>query len=276
MSFEQDGFFSPELDQFRDAMRTTAPSKPWFDYALDLNRIGLDLLRQAKTVRSDNALFTMHGIFVRTHQSYQAALLLAERGLIGDARTVLRSGIEGAIAIHALAADPTFVQRLIEAHHINQRKIARLLLNNPQYLARYSAAEIAAMQRVVADVDAMEAAPNPKLRDINWADVALKYCPDLYQLLYRSFSSDGTHATLSSLDRYVITDTNMEITAFKATSDGEGVVEVLSAACLLFMWAADPFAAAVDRPDITAQIKEQLQRFGTLPGAFPGEAPAAA
>ena len=276
MSFEQDGFFSPELDQFRDAMRTTAPSKPWFDYALDINRIGLDLLRQAKTARSDNALFTMHGIFVRTHQSYQAALLLAEWGLIGDARTVLRSGIEGAIAIHALAADPTFVQRLIEAHHINQRKFARLLLNNPQYLARYSAAEIAAMQRCVADVDAMEAAPNPKLRDINWADVALKHCPDLYQLLYRSFSSDGTHATLSSLDRYVITDTNMEITAFKATSDGEGVVEVLSAACLLFMWAADPFAAAVDRPDITAQIKEQLQRFGTLPGAFPGEAPAAA
>jgi hypothetical protein len=146
--------------------------------------------------------------------------------------------------------DPTFVQRLIEAHHINQRKIARLLLNNPQYLARYSAAEIAAMQRVVADVDAMEAAPNLKLRDINWADVALKHCPDLYQLLYRSFSSDGTHATLSSLDRYVITDTSMEITAFKATPDGEGVVEVLSAACLLFMWAADPFAVAVDRPDI--------------------------
>jgi hypothetical protein len=77
-----------------------------------------------------------------------------------------------------------------------------------------------------------------------------------------------SHATLSSLDRYIITDTNMEITAFKAAPDGEGVVEVLSAACLLFMWAADPFAAAVDRPDVTAQIKEQLQRFGTLPARF--------
>jgi hypothetical protein len=69
---------------------------------------------------------------------------------------------------------------LIETHHINQRKIARLLLSNPQYLARYSAAEVAAMQRVAPVVDAMEAAPNPKLRDINWADVALKHCPNLY------------------------------------------------------------------------------------------------
>ena len=72
------------------------------------------------------------------------------------------------------------------------------------------------------------------------------------------------------------TDTKFQITAFKAAPDGEGLVEVLSAACLLFMWAADPFASAVNRPDITAQIKEQLQRFGTLPGAFPGEAPAPA
>jgi Family of unknown function (DUF5677) len=276
VSFERDGFFSPDLDQFRDAIRTTAPSKPWFDYALDLNRIGFDLLRNAKTSRSENALFTMHGVFVRAHQSFQAALVLAERGLIGDARTVLRSGFEGAIAIHALAADPAFVQRLIDAHHVNQRKIARLMLGNPQYLATYSPADIAAMKATVASVDAMENPPNAKLRDINWADVALKHCPDLYQLLYRSFSSDGTHATLSSLDRYVVADANMQITAFKVAPDGEGIVEVLSAACLLFIWAADPFAAAVNRPDISAQIKEQLQRFGTLPGAFPRAAPVAA
>jgi hypothetical protein len=138
MSFERDGFFSPEIEQFRRAMRTTAPAKPWFDYALDLNRIGFDLLKTVETFRGENALFTMHGIFVRTHQSFQAALVLAEHGLIGDARTVLRSGFEGAIAICALAGDPSFVQRLIDAHHVNQRKFARLVLSNPQYLATCS------------------------------------------------------------------------------------------------------------------------------------------
>jgi hypothetical protein len=68
----------------------------------------------------------------------------------------------------------------------------------------------------------------------------------------------------------------MQITAFKVAPDGAGVVEVLSGACLLFIWAADPFAAAANRPDITKQILEQLRRFGTLPGAFPGKAPAVA
>jgi Family of unknown function (DUF5677) len=201
MSFEQDGFFSPDLEIFRQAVRTTATTKAWFDYALDLNRIGFDLLRNATTARSDRTEFAQHGVFVRTHQSFQSALILSERGLVGDARTVLRSGVEGAIAIHALGSDPSFIDRLIEAHHLNQRKTARLLLANPDYLATYSRADIAAMSSAVASVDAMEAAPKAKLRDINWADVALKHCPDLYQLLYRSLSSDGTHATLNSLDR---------------------------------------------------------------------------
>jgi Family of unknown function (DUF5677) len=276
MSFEQEGFFSPDLDRFREAVRTTDPTKAWFDYALDLNRIGFDLLRSATTTRSEPAEFAQHGIFVRTHQSFQSALILLERGLAGDARSVLRSGVEGAIAIHALGSDPSFVDRLIEAHHVSQRKTARLLLANPDYMASYSPADIAAMQAVVASVDAMEDAPKAKLRDINWADVALKHCPDLYQLLYRSLSSDGTHATLTSLDRYVVTDASMEITAFKSAPDPDGLAEVLSMACLLFLWASDPFAVSAKRPDVTDRIREEVQRFGTLPGAFPRETPEAA
>jgi hypothetical protein len=276
MSFEIEGFFSPEIDAFRKHLRMTEPTKTWFDYALDLNRIGLDLLRTATTSQSERAAFTLHGIFVRTHQSFQASLLLAERGLVGDARTVLRSGVEGAIAIHALGSDASFVDRLIEAHYVNQRKSARLLLGNPDYLKSYSAADVAAMQAAVAEVDAMEIPPKAKLRDINWADVALKHCPDLYQLLYRFLSSDGTHTTLNSLDRYVVTDDNLRITAFKVAPDGKDLVEVLSAACLLFLWAADPFAVVANRPDITARIKDEVQRFGTMPGAFPREQPAAA
>jgi hypothetical protein len=133
--------------------------------------------------------------------------------------------------------------------------------------------KLSGQQRVKADVDAMEAAPNQKLRDITWADVARDHCPDLYQLLYRQFSSNGTHTTINSINRYVISDSNMRVTGFRAAPHGEGVVEVLSAACLLFFWAADPFASAVDGPDVTVQIKQELVRFATLPGAFPGIAP---
>jgi hypothetical protein len=86
----------------------------------------------------------MHG-FLRADPSVQAVLLLAERGLIGDARTVLRSAIEG--THRDLCARPHLRQRLIEAHHTNQRKIAHLLLGNQQRLATYDAADVAAIAR---------------------------------------------------------------------------------------------------------------------------------
>jgi Family of unknown function (DUF5677) len=271
MSFEEDGFFSPEIELFRRNVRNEGDTKLWFDYALELNRTCFDLLREAQTPKAQNAEFTKHGLFVRAHQSIQAALILAERGLIGDARTVLRSATEGVIAIYAITADPDFVQRLIDAHHVNQRKVARLVRSNPNYAATCSAEDIADMDKVIVDVNAIESARGSKLQDINWADAALKHCPDLYDLLYRTLSTDGTHTTLTSLDRYVIADANMEITAFKVAPDGDGLIEVLSAACLLFLWALDPMAAAFNRPDITDQIKRQVQRFGTLPGALPAK-----
>ena len=79
MPFETDGFFSPEIAKFRHAVRTTHPFRAWFDYALRLNRIGLDLLRPATTRLIDRRLFAMYGNFVRVHHTFQGALLVAER-----------------------------------------------------------------------------------------------------------------------------------------------------------------------------------------------------
>jgi hypothetical protein len=290
MSFEIDGFFSPEVQQLRQAVRTCEPFKSWFDYALGLNRIGLDLLKRASSVPTDPRLFAMHGHFVRAHRSFQSALLLAEVGSIPDARTIVRSGTESAIALHALANDPNFVDKMVEAHHLHQRKVARIVLDTPAYLAVYSVQDIAAMHAAIATADSLEAslqgvadaeanaAGTPpkkrKLLDIEWAATAMKYCPDLYQLLYRSLSSDGTHATVNSLDRTLKTDASGRAIAFKVAPDTTGLVEAVSAACLLFIWAAEPFAISFDRPDVSAELSNRIQHFGKLPGAFPGPAAA--
>jgi hypothetical protein len=86
------------------------------------------------------------------------------------------------------------------------------------------------------------------------------------------FGSQGAHCYAV----FIVADANVRITAFKVAPNGDGLIEVLSAACLVFLWAADPFAVSAQRPDVTAQIEEQVQRFATLPGAFPGEKPVAA
>jgi hypothetical protein len=56
-----------------------------------------------------------------------------------------------------------------------------------------------------------------------------------------------------------------------ATSSREGLIEALSAACLLFIRAADSVAAAFDRPDVSDQLLKQVQLFSKLPNVFPGQ-----
>jgi hypothetical protein len=274
MSFEIDGFFSPEIDRFREAVRTTRPYKDWFDYALGLNRIGFDLMKRASVPLADHRLFTMNAHFVRTQKTFQGALLMAERGMVPNARILLRSGVESAIAINALAKDDSLVARMIAAHHLNQRKYARIVLENPDYRASYSADELAEMQATVSEVDAIEAASGKKLAEINWADTAANLCPDLYNLLYRTLSSDGTHATVNSLNRFLDVDRSGQIKAFKVAPDCDGLVEALSATCLLFIWATEPFAATFARPDVSAELSSQIKLFAQLPGAFPRSAAA--
>lgn len=218
----------------------------------------------------------MYGHFVRTHQTFQGAILMGERGMIANARILLRAGVESAIAIAALAKDESLVDDMIAAHRFNQRKFARIVVNHQNYSATYSAEEIAAMRALIAEVDAIEAQSGKKLKDINWADVGALHCFDLYNLLYRPLSWDGTHASVNSINRFLEVGDNQQITAFKMVPDTDGMVEALSAACLLFIWAADPFAAAFDRPDVTAELSIQLKRFAQLPGAFPTTAQAAA
>lgn len=266
MSFATDGFLSPTMDRYRASLKTVAAYKAWFDFAEELNHLGLDMLRDRDVPRHDNQRLTIAVLFIRAHKSFQSSLLLAERGLISDARVVLRSAVEGAIALNALASDATFLDTLIEAHYYNQRKTARIVLDDPVYKAHYSAEQVAQMEATVRDVDAREQAVAPrKFRDPNWADVAQKHCKDLYQTLYRLLSADGTHTTINAIHRHVSYDDNQQIAELKIGPDTASLVETLKAACLMFIWAADPFARAFDLGEITARLQKKLQRFNELP-----------
>ncbi|HXW72429.1 MAG TPA: hypothetical protein VEK34_13475 [Methylocella sp.] len=125
------------------------------------------------------------------------------------------------------------------------------------------------MEATIKAVDTMENDPGRNgrtLADVTWADVAVKYCKDLYELLYRRLSSDGTHTTLDSIDRVFDNDpATKNITGLKVGPDILGLVETLKAACLMFIWAAEPFALVYNQTDAQTRIEKMMERFKTLP-----------
>jgi len=279
MTFAQEGFFSAEIDKFRAHVRSTEPSKLWFDYALDLVRIGFKMLGPLETSLGDERLLYLNAAFVRVHQTFQSVLVLAERGLINDARTVLSGGVETAIAINALARDPGFVGQIKDAHFRSRRTLANKIKEH--FTDSYTPEQLANFDAEIAEANAWEAAKGTRggrkveLTDIKWEQTAALYSHELYQLLYRSFSADGAHFTLDALQRVLVVDENERITGLNVGPDSNatGLIDVLSGAVLMFIWSAAPFAEINGLADDAATIQARVQEFEKLPNAFPTFAP---
>jgi len=273
MPFETEGFLSLEVNEFRRHVHSTEPYRAWFNYAGSLVKLGFEMLGPLETTLSDERLMYLNTAFVRVHQGLQAVLILAERGIVGDARVIIRSGVEFAIAINALAKDPTFVEQMKDAHYRSRRTLARAVKQH--FASEYTPEELTQMNAMVEEADRREAAKGTdakgrriELTDIKWEQVANAHAHELYQLLYRSMSADGTHATLDALQRYLVVDAQEHITGLKVAPDGDGLQEVLSAAALMFVWAAAPFAESNGLTAGVASIQSKLQEFKTLPGAL--------
>ncbi len=269
MAFSQDGYLSPEIEQLSRTLRNTEPYRQWFNFADELNRFGIGILDNLQVPRHDQQRVTICALFVRAHQSFQAALILAGKGMLSDARVVLRSAVEGAIAMHAIAKDSTFIERLEEAHHADERQLANLVLNTPDYKKFFSENEITKMERTTRNITELEKAREGNLRRINWADEASKYCKDLYNLLYRLLSSNGTHTNITTISRFLSFDNQNTLAEIKIGPDIIDMVQVMQMICLTLLWAADPFTEVFQMSENREILQKFLERFPNLPNSEP-------
>jgi Family of unknown function (DUF5677) len=266
-SFATLGFFSPEIDELRHAIRRSEQCAPWFTLAQDLSRFALEILSDHQVPLDDRQRLSISALFVRAHQSCQAAVILAETAMIGDARTVLRSAAEHAIALVAVAADPTFVDRLVAAHRKHQLTTARILLEDVDCRPNLTEEQVKKLDATKREIEDLKGQPDQEPRPINWADVARQHCKDLYNLIYRPLSVDGTHSTVDSMNRHFEADAQLNITAVRVApdvSDTAEIIDALSSACLIFLWAVEPFVRSFERGGDADRVQQYLARFREL------------
>src|SRR5258708_4800750 len=129
MAFEHEGFLSSELTDWTTATR--AQFKDWFELVYNLNRDAMKLL-SIKPEPDQKREWVASLLYRRALQSFQGAVLMAERGMIADALTLARNCAATAIAIGGVAVGETFVDDLIEAHDTHHLSYANIIFNYPE------------------------------------------------------------------------------------------------------------------------------------------------
>jgi hypothetical protein len=180
---------------------------PWFRVAASFNELGMHVLPAVKVTEINQHLVaaTLYG---RTLKSFQATYVLAERGMLADARTVVRAGAETAIVLYAVVKDASVCDLLIERYFWHHRKLRKAWLDDPQAVAEMTAGEIDTIKAIIADIDKNHPkASQGKGDPVSIASLAKQAgVMALYNAIYRATSGDAAHTSIDALNRHVRSD----------------------------------------------------------------------
>ena len=210
LSLAQCGFLSPDFAPSIANIRIDFA--PWFALGESYNDLAMRVLPRITADNASSEQLLVAALFGRTVTSYQAACILIERGMLADARTVVRAAAETTIVMRAVVADPSVCDLLVDRHFWHHRKLRVAWLANPQAVAYSTPEQITAIEAAIADADA-EHPPGKTSHDpVNVADLARRGdATALYDTVYRATSGDAAHTTLDALNRQVGSKANGDI-----------------------------------------------------------------
>jgi hypothetical protein len=112
--FNDVGFLGDDLDSWRDNVRAEFPES--FAIADLMNRVGMRMIREIPDGERPLSQVLVIAGFYRAFQSFQSAILLAERGALAEARALARLCCEAVIVTGGLLKVEGTVEKLHEDH----------------------------------------------------------------------------------------------------------------------------------------------------------------
>lgn len=228
MSIQDDGFFSPDIAAWAQQNRLQHAS--WFALADQLGRLSQRLLFEIGPPNDGNSI-AMLLIYARAVTTYQAAILLAERGLPADSRTLARSFLETVMHFGAAMKDPEFYKRLTAADRRHKQNIASPLVKMGSDKSGLDTSEIEKLESWLADPEA----PKPEKLPVErlMQDMELG---EIYDTYFRGLSGDAAHTTVLSLQRHCITDAQNNLIGTKWGPDGSDTTGTLMTLCSIMFY----------------------------------------
>jgi len=228
MSIRDEGFFSPDIGGWVKQNRSENPR--WFALADRLRRLSQRLLFAVDPPIDPNSI-TMLLIYARAVTSYQAAILLIERGLPADARTLARSFLETVMHFGAAMNDPEFYKRLVAADRRHKENIANPLVKMGGDKSGLDSKEVEKLEAWLADPDASKAEKLPIERIMQGMELG-----DIYDTFFRGLSGDAVHTTILSLQRHCVVDAQNDVVGTKWGPDVTDTAQTLMTLCSVMFY----------------------------------------
>lgn len=233
MSFEVDGFLS---DSLAGRFSSLPQCAGWFQLAKELNRIGKKFAFEEKVLEiersglSDVKALTLMLLF-RALSNFQGSILLADRGLIVEARALTRCLGETVLSMVGVKFDPNHWKSLVDDELKSRKGRSKVLLRKSDWLDELQTKKLTESELMKSDWKPVSG--------LDYAKIAEKGGVEIHYLLFRQLSADATHASLEALFRYVTEELDGTIKSLQpaAKVTPELIAETMDVACNFFFLA---------------------------------------
>jgi len=192
--FEVSGFLSEEIkDQIKLFQAYTGEL---FAAAKDINYLIMNLVVEATEAAKTNSVSpeaVSVRLLLRSAVTFQSVILLAERGIVADARTLARSLIEDAFMIAAICSSPAEFMELFKSDAKASQK------RQTAFVIDHKLAEGETLERLKEKLSEFE----PKLAPFVMKNLAAMGPLKTLYLLYQRLSDDSAHPSATALNHHV-------------------------------------------------------------------------
>ena len=190
-SFETLGFLAPESEEFRASVRSQFSVQ--FGEVESASEIAI---AELSAISGNAPPYYIVGVlfWLRSIESCQGTVLLAERGLATSPFSVLRTALECLFAACAVWRKPEVADKIEAWHHVERVKQAKQVLSvGPE--GRVTPEGLAALKAIAAET----------VPPSGWSHWEAATAADLqfeYAMMYRGLGIGGAHASARSLDDF--------------------------------------------------------------------------
>lgn len=226
MSINDEGFLSSDTDSWIRKHRDDYRDE--FSIAERLNKLAQHALLHSEPRRDNNHQLLISILFARILCNYQGAIILVERGMVANARALLRVMCEALFALGACVSDENFADALIKDDRHREADLIRSLLSVEKEHSNLT--EERRMEFVEREASLRAELKLDNSKRLGPYGIA-KHAGMLnqYHLIYAPLSST-VHAAVRDLDTHVNANENGEIVDLRWGPDLPGIDYVLSAA----------------------------------------------
>ncbi|MCK5312476.1 MAG: hypothetical protein KAJ62_10215 [Desulfobacteraceae bacterium] len=195
---ETDGFLSEEIINSKDYFMDQYADI--FDFANNLNRFSMDLMRSQKVDWEDKRKFILKTLHIRIIENYQATIMLLQFGMVSQAKVLVRGMLETVFILVALQKKPDLIQSYYDQFEEGRRRALKASCQFKGEELKKAAKEHNLETHYVEQKKFLKNKELNSLRPKQWAIAA--ELEDFYNLWYTLYSNSA-HSNLPALDDHI-------------------------------------------------------------------------